>query len=192
MAKGNLGMDAISLLMEEHQLILRVLNALDAFASEVARGAEDKAELGRFVRFIREFADARHHGKEEDILFEAMVAAGFPRESGPIAVMLMDHQAGRARLAAMAEKAGQPGPWTDRDRAVVADAARGYAELLRGHIMKEDRILYPMAQQRLHEEALEKVHRDCAAFEETQVAAGGDSLKDLARDLEVRHAGGAS
>jgi len=185
-------MDAISLLMEEHQLILRALDALEAFASKVAQGGEDEAELGRFVRFIREFADARHHGKEEDILFEAMVAAGFPREAGPIAVMLMDHQAGRARLAAMAEKAGQAGPWTDRDRAVVVDAARGYAELLRDHIMKEDRILYPMAQQRLHEEALEKVNRDCAAFEEEQVAAGNDSLKDLARELVARHVGGAS
>jgi hemerythrin-like domain-containing protein len=186
--KENPDMDAISLLMEEHQLILRSLDALDAFAGKVARGGGDPAELERFVRFIREFADARHHGKEEDILFRAMVAAGFPREGGPIAVMLMDHDAGRAHVAGMARHAGPAASWTGADRAAVVEAATGYTDLLRGHIMKEDQILYPMAQQRLHEEALAGVDRDCATFEARQVAAGADALKDLARELVERHA----
>jgi len=181
-------MDAIDLLMQEHQLILRALDALDAFTVEMDGGGDDRAELGRFVRFIREFADARHHGKEEDILFTAMVAAGFPRDAGPIAVMLMDHAAGRAHVAVMAGKAGQATPWTGQDRAAAIGAARGYAELLRGHIRKEDQILYPMARQRLHEEALARVNRDCGAFEATQVAGGAESLKDLARELVERHA----
>jgi hemerythrin-like domain-containing protein len=185
-------MDAIELLMDEHQLILRSLDALDAFAARLSRGDEDKAELGRFVRFIREFADARHHGKEEDILFRAMVAAGFPQESGPIAVMLMDHESGRAYVAEMAERAAQAAPWTDVDRDAAVAAARGYAELLRSHIHKEDQILYPMARMRLHEEALARVDRDCAAFEAVQVASGADALKGLAAELAQRHGEGAA
>ena len=180
-------MDAISLLMDEHQTILRALDALDAYAGEVSRGGGDPAELGRFVRFIREFADARHHGKEEDILFAAMVRAGFPREGGPIAVMLMDHDAGRAHVAAMARFV-DGAPWSDADRAAIVAAASGYADLLRSHIMKEDQILYPMAQHRLPEAVMEQVDRDCATFEARQVAAGADALKDLARDLVQRHA----
>ena len=180
-------MDAISLLMEEHQLILRSLNALDAFATKVEQGVEDKAELGHFVRFIREFADARHHGKEEEILFAAMVAAGFPRDEGPIAVMLMDHEAGRAHVRVLSAKAGQTGAWTTEERAIVVDAARGYASLLRAHIMKEDRILYPMAKGRLNREVMEKVDFDCAAFEEKEITLGNDSVKDLGRELVARH-----
>jgi hemerythrin-like domain-containing protein len=186
----SLDVDAISLLMDEHQLILRALDALDAFAAGQAREGQDREELGRFVRFIREFADARHHGKEEDILFEAMVAAGFPRQAGPIAVMLMDHDAGRAHVAVLAERASQAGPWTDADRRAVVEAAAGDSSLLRGHIVKEDQILYPMARQRLHAEALARVDRDCAAFEEKHVPAGRDPLKDLARELVTRHAPG--
>jgi hemerythrin-like domain-containing protein len=181
-------MDAISLLMEEHQVILRALDALDAFAAEVSRGGGDPAELERFVRFIRAFADARHHGKEEDILFAAMVRAGFPREGGPIAVMLMDHDAGRAHVAAMARHLGGGAPWTAADRAEVVAATGGYTDLLRSHIMKEDQILYPMAQHRLPEAVMEQVDLDCETFEARQVASGADALKDLARELVQRHA----
>jgi len=92
----------------------------------------------------------------------------------------------------LAGKAGQPNPWTAEDRAAAVAAARGYADLLRGHIRKEDQILYPMAVQRLHEEALARVDRECAAFEASQVAAGADSLKDLGRELVARHAAGAT
>jgi len=180
--------DAIDLLMDEHQLILRALDALDAFVAKQARGVgDDRAELSRFVRFIREFADLRHHGKEENFLFEAMIAAGFPRDAGPIAVMLMDHAAGRAHVAAMAGKADQAVPWSDPDRTAMAEASLGYSSLLRGHIRKEDQILYPMARQRLPQGVLARVDRECAAFEARQVAAGADSLRELGRELVARH-----
>ena len=182
-------MDAIELLMQEHQLILRALDALDAFATAMGKGGDDREELSRFVRFIRAFADARHHGKEEDVLFAAMVAAGFPRDGGPIAVMLMDHEAGRAHVGVMAAAAEQAAPWTQQDRASAIAASRGYADLLRGHIRKEDHILYPMARMRLHEEAMRRVDQDCAAFEVRQIEAGADALKDLGRSLVERHVG---
>ena len=184
---GNPQMDAIELLMDEHQLILRALDALDAFVAKQVRDGDDRAELSRFVRFIREFADARHHGKEEAILFEAMVGAGFPRDGGPIAVMLMDHDAGRTYVAAMAGRAEQASPWSDGERQAMAEASLGYSSLLRGHIRREDQILYPMARQRLPEEVMRRVERDCAAFEAKHAAAGSDSLKALGRELVARH-----
>jgi len=104
--------------------------------------------------------------------------------------MLMDHEAGRAHVAAMAGKAEQLAPWDDGDRRAMAEAALGYSSLLRGHIRKEDQILYPMAVQRLHEEALRRVDRDCAAFEERQVVGGAGALEELARELVARHAPG--
>jgi hemerythrin-like domain-containing protein len=184
--------NAIETLMQEHQLILRACDALEAFADEVSGGGGDKAELGRFVRFIREFADARHHGKEEDILFLTMIAAGFPREGGPVAVMLMDHETGRAHTGILSAKAEQASPWAEQDRAAVVGAARGYADLLRGHIRKEDMILYPMARMHLPADAMARVDADCAAFEERQVAAGADAVVGLGRELVARHAARAA
>jgi hemerythrin-like domain-containing protein len=180
-------MDAIRRLMEEHQLILGALDALERFADEVEAGRDDWAELARFVTFIKEFADLRHHGKEEDVLFEAMVRAGFPRGAGPIGVMLAEHGMGREQVAVLAEEAGKIGPWDGEDRRAVVEAARAYAELLRAHIQKEDSILYPMARARLAPAVLARIDADCAALDERQAAAG-ERLLRLGGELVARHA----
>jgi hemerythrin-like domain-containing protein len=184
-------MDAIELLMNEHRTIERVIDGLVGFVDEVQRtAASDQAELTRFVTFVREFADACHHGKEEDILFAAMVEHGFPRDGGPIAVMLHEHDQGRGLIRILRERAEQTTPWSDADRQEIAAAANGYADLLRAHIHKEDAILYPMAEQHLPPEALEAVGAACERYEEEGERAGKHAaLHALADELTRRHAG---
>ncbi len=183
-------MDAIETLMNEHRTIERVLDGLVGFADEVQRkGSTEKDELGRFVTFVREFADACHHGKEEDILFAAMVEHGFPRSGGPIAVMLHEHDQGRGLVAILRARAEQPGAWDDSDRTEIAEVSHGFAEMLRGHIHKEDAILYPMAEQHLPPEAMEGVAEACERYEADPARAGKhEALHALAGELIRRHA----
>ena len=184
-------MEAIQTLMNEHRQIERATEALVAFADGVRRGGGTAAELGRFVRFIREFADALHHAKEEDVLFAAMVEAGFPRDFGPIGVMLHDHEAGRRQVGALARLAERTSPWTEAEREELLSAAHGYAALLRAHIHKEDAILYPMAEQRLPGELAQRVDQACSDLE---ARAGADghraALEQLCAELVVRYAPG--
>jgi len=181
-------MDAIETLMSEHRLILSALAALEAFAEEVRLGAEDRPELERFVTFLREYADALHHAKEEDILFAAMVEAGFPRQTGPVGVMLLEHEAGRRHVAQLAALADHAGPWGEAERAGVALAAHGFASLLRAHIQKEDGILYPMAEQRLPAALVEAVDRGCRARDAAREADGSTArLEELGAALVARH-----
>lgn len=186
-------MDAIETLMNEHRVIESVLDALVGFADEVRRkGSTEKEELARFVDFIRGFADTCHHGKEEGVLFEAMVRHGFPRNGGPIAVMLHEHDQGRARVSVLKAHAEQAVEWTDADRQEVADAASGFAEMLRHHIQKEDGILYPMAEQHLPPEALQAVSEDCERFEAEKTGSGEhERFHALAESLVARYAGTA-
>jgi hemerythrin-like domain-containing protein len=165
-------MDAIETLMAEHQQILAAIDALEGFAGEVRRGAGDAAELGRFITFIREYADAHHHAKEEDLLFTAMVEAGFSRDSGPIGVMLHDHAEGRQHVGVLVEVAAAPAPWSAADRERLHAAALGYADLLRAHIQKEDGILYPMAEARLPAALRARVDAAAAAHDSRQAASG--------------------
>ncbi|RMF21270.1 MAG: hemerythrin [Deltaproteobacteria bacterium] len=175
-------MDPIDTLMAEHRKIEAALDALDVFADRLAAGEPAPAgDLAEFVRFIREFADRTHHGKEENILFEAMVAAGFPKEAGPIAVMLMEHDEGRQHVGVLAD-AANAGAIEASTRNRVVSAARGYTSLLRDHIQKEDNILYQMARARLSPEAYSAVARQCAEYEaahseeKKELLALGDSL----------------
>ncbi len=140
-------MDAIQILKDEHQTIKRVLDALDGFMATQPnlRLESNKADLLSFVKFIRLYADRIHHGKEEEILFERMVASGFPKQAGPLAVMYHEHEQARAfvkELNALGERADE---WSPADRKRLVEAGRGYTELLRNHIDKEDNVLYPMA-----------------------------------------------
>lgn len=181
-------MDAIETLMNEHRTVERVCDALSGFAEEILRkGNTEKEELSRFVTFVREYADAQHHAKEEDVLFQAMVAHGFPADGGPIAVMLHEHGEGRAFIRALAAKATQDGEWTAADRQDIAANAHGYSGLLQAHIHKEDAILYPMALNRLPDDALAEVSDRCAALDAGKAAAG-ERLVALAEELVARHA----
>jgi hemerythrin-like domain-containing protein len=184
-------MDAIETLMTEHRLIERVIEGLTAFAAETSRRTtDDKPELARFVTFIREFADGAHHGKEENVLFAAMVEAGFPREAGPIGVMLAEHHEGRRLVGILRGLAEQQDPWTAEDRHLLVEAAEGYGGLLRQHIHKEDAILYPMAEARLAPDALETVHARCGSYDQAH-AAEHERLAALGEELVNRHAPGA-
>ena len=180
--------DAIETLMTEHRLIEGVLASLDAWTNALAAGEADREDLPRFVRFIREFADAKHHAKEENILFTAMADHGFPTQGGPIAVMLHEHDEGRAHVSVLAEGADQP-EWDASQRARLVEAARGYVSLLRGHIPKEDNVLYPMAADRLPPEAMQRVAERCAQVEDEYANSGnGERLESLARELIARYA----
>jgi hemerythrin-like domain-containing protein len=64
----------------------------------------------------------------------------------------MEHEQGRAFVRGIEEAAqkaldGEPGQIP-----IIAENAKGYAELLRGHIDKEDNILYPLAERVLPED----------------------------------------
>ena len=120
-------MNTTRLLMEEHQIILRALDVLESYAT---RGKQPPPAL---IEFFSDFADAHHHGKEEEILFPALEEAGFPHDAGPVGVMLHEHKQGRSLTAAL------------RDPAQFTDAALVYAAMLRAHIEKENHILFPMA-----------------------------------------------
>lgn len=179
------------MLMEEHRVIEKALDALEGWTAKLGAGSEadDKAELARFVSFIQGFADAYHHGKEEDILFVAMNQHGFPSHAGPVAVMLHEHELGRSHVRALGELARQTTAWSDDDLATLGSNVREFSGLLRQHIRKEDQILYPMADARLPAPVKQEMFRQFQAFEERQTRSGErQRLRELADALVEAHA----
>jgi hemerythrin-like domain-containing protein len=172
-------------LMAEHRLIVRVLAALDALVQQLqANAPAARQDLAQFATFFRQFADKCHHGKEEDRLFVKLNEHGFPREYGPVGVMLAEHVAGRAHVRALAEVGQGSGPLTPAEIQAVIEHGGEFVPLLLLHIQKEDHILYPMAQQAIPAEEMARLDVDCEAFEREMMGAGEiQQLKDLAERL---------
>jgi len=183
-------MDSLQVLMEEHRVIERAISALTGYARAVARGTDHpRQDLAELVSFLQDYADAHHHGKEEDILFRTMVDHGMPVDGGPLAVMLAEHTEGRRFTGVLAELAAEDSAWDSEQQRRLLLAAMRYAQLLRGHIQKEDRVLYPMASQMLPESAWQQIDSEFSTF---QMAPGRAEqavrFERLAAELAARYA----
>ncbi len=139
--------DITAALVNEHKLILRMIALLERNAARTAEGGYRNWQFYLDgVDFIRNYADRFHHAKEEDVLFEALVKNGMPRENSPIAAMLMEHDQGRAYVKAMEDAVQRALAGESGLNQTIAENASGYVNLLREHIEKEDNILYPLAE----------------------------------------------
>lgn len=146
-------MSATEELKREHRAIERMLAVLETAGQRLQEGQPVRADLFReVVDFVRNFADQCHHGKEEENLFPRLAERGVPREGGPLAVLMFEHDEGRAYVRAIAGAIDDYETWDEEAARTIAKNARGYVQLLRGHIWKEENVLFPMADGVLNDE----------------------------------------
>jgi hemerythrin-like domain-containing protein len=165
-------MNATKILMEEHEIILQVLDSLELELSKIKEGKSNPSFFLDTADFIKGFADRCHHAKEEGVLFKYMEEAGIPAQNGPIAVMLSDHEQGRFFTHQMREAALK---WQAGDQSAIAevlDNANGYIQLLRGHILKENNILFPMADRAIDPEKYAAMDDAFEHVEHVETGAG--------------------
>lgn len=165
-------------LKKEHEAIRTMLGILERVCTKLESGAQanlhevvDPVHLEQIVEFIRVFADKCHHGKEEDLLFPAMEAAGFPRHGGPTGVMLKEHDEGRGYVRALSEAVSQFKAGDLAASVRIIQSARNYIALLDQHIEKENNVLFPMADMHLSEEKQRELSAGFERIETERVGA---------------------
>jgi len=163
-------------LRNEHRIILKVLDAAEREIDAIARTGKVREDFVlKLLDFVRNFADACHHAKEEKRLFVKMSERGMPLNAGPLAVMLHEHEEGRRLVKAAAD--ALPSALLGDKRALQAlkDGLAGYVDLLRAHIGKEDNILYPMADKMLTAEDQKTL---AEAFERVETVETGTGVHE--------------
>jgi len=173
---------SIETLVAEHDYILRFNRTARGACLGIMEGQDlCVSDFRDMIDFVRNFADKHHHGKEEKILFEEMLA-----HLGQIGVnlithgMLVEHDLARLHISDL-EAALDQYEEADKTKADKAkDEAKldviasmiGYTKLLKRHIDKENAVVYTYAEKNLPGEILSGADARMEAIEKQADADG--------------------
>jgi hemerythrin-like domain-containing protein len=173
----------------EHGAVLVGLKILDKVAAAITEKSEQALEdLEQLLDFFKGFVDVCHHGKEEDVLFPEMERRGVKREGGPIGVMLAEHRVGREHVRAIADGLQQLRRGDDEAAALISEHARAFHEMLREHIRKEGKVLFPMADRLVPDDAAATLVEKFGEIERERVGEGKhEAYHAMLHDLKKRY-----
>jgi hemerythrin-like domain-containing protein len=144
--------------------------------------------LEQALDFTKNFTNVCHHGKEEDTLFPILEKGGMPREGGPIARMLYEHEMTK-QLADKMDMSAKTYLQTGDPNQLIADI-RSYIDHVSQHLTKENFRLFAMADMMLQGKA-QQVNKDLAGTEAAKLQVIGKTRSHYEQlvsnyDKEVR------
>lgn len=160
-------------LRAEHRGVLLMLDILGAMEDRFEVGEPVPPEdLRESLDFLETFVDRCHHGKEEGLLFPAMVSADLPDTEDTIAQLQQEHVMGREYVGRIAEEIEAYEEGETSIGRTIAEDLHGYAQMLRRHIATEDDVLYPAAEEGLSPETQEELQSGYDRIERDVVGQG--------------------
>jgi len=156
-------MFTIDFLEREHAEIAKVVDRVEGECIDIVNGKEINESFFRdIVKYIRIYADATHHKKEEDILFQYMVdQLGAVAEKLIRSGMLTEHQMARYYVMELEDHLNKfKESKSDKNKIQIISNAMSYVNLLRVHIEKENSVVYPFGEKNLSEEILNKIDEE--------------------------------
>lgn len=176
----------INYLEKEHEEILSFCDKMEEKCIEVLNGNVDEEFFNKAIVFIRNYADGRHHKKEEDILFKAML-----ENLGPVAEkvvrggMLVEHQMARNYVTELEKSLDDFKRYScEKNKLYIITSAMSYVTLLRNHAEKENEVVYPFALKNLPEDIKKKVAMDLKKRIDEEMKNNFEKEK-LMRDLGI-------
>lgn len=172
-------------LMNEHKGILFGMTILEKMSNEVQESKKVEInDILEMVNFLRLFADKCHHGKEEELMFPAMEKAGITNEGGPIGQMLLEHNQGREHIAEMRASINNGTLTEDK----FIQAAKSYIALMRGHINKENTVLFPLGDRMIPMDEQKQLLDRFEEFEEEVMGKGThEKLHELLNNFKIKY-----
>jgi hemerythrin-like domain-containing protein len=158
-------------LRRDHDLIEKVIKAMESTIQLLNDGKQiPESILLPVIDFSKNFTDVCHHSKEENSLFPALEQAGMPRNMGPIAMMLMDHERSR-EIGKEMENSAKDYITSGNSKKLISDMQQ-YVEHITEHLWKENNRLFMMAEARL-QYVSKKVDKELNEIEELKLKETG-------------------
>lgn len=159
----------VEILMAEHENIVRFADIMKIKCCNVLEGEVVDTKLFReAIDFVRNYADKHHHGKEEQILFERMLA-----KLGPVAEklvkmgMLVEHDLGRLYMTELEAALNRYDENKNTENKLdILTNMTGYIDLIKRHAGKENAVVFSFADRSLTDEDKTYVDQKTKEFEE--------------------------
>ncbi len=165
-------MKATQQLKDEHEGVKVMLAVLERVCRKLEETKHlDKEHFEKILEFLKVFVDKCHHGKEEELLFPALEAAGVPKD-GPIRVMLQEHELGRKYIRTMSDAFAGFATGDQSASRGIAKSGQDYIALLRDHIEKENNVLFAMADRLLSGKMQDELLEGFEKIEEERIGVG--------------------
>lgn len=135
-------------LKRDHDLIEKVLKATETTIQLLRNGKEIPKEfLLPVIDFSKNFTIFCHHSKEETTLFPALEETGMPRDTGPIGVMLMEHERTKEIVSRMEKRCSEY--LESGNGSELISVLEEYVDHVSQHLWKENNRLFMMAEMQL-------------------------------------------
>lgn len=154
-------MSITTVMSEEHNLILDVLEALEIETTRLEQGGNINIDFCRnFIDFVKVYADSFHHIKEEDILFKVVRKHEFTKDNIAVKDLLSQHNLGRTYIEQLKVAV------ENHNKSDYLINAKAYCDLMTRHIDLEDNVLFPLIEAALPEDIQEQIITDFVKSDE--------------------------
>lgn len=168
----------------EHRFIKLAVSAIEHIVERFSASGEINIQIiEQIVDFMRSYADQCHHGKEEDLLFPALIELGVPEQGCPVGALKGEHIRGRSYVANLIEGLELVKANDERGYEQIKKGLEGIVKLYPNHIWKEDFLLFPMTEKIMNEETLINLKEKFSRFDETFGVEKIKFYESFARDI---------
>lgn len=183
-------MNSIEVMVKEHDNIVRMLKVVRKACLGILKGEEiDFDDFYNMIEFVRKYADAHHHGKEEKFLFKEMQDnLGKLGQKLITNGMLVEHDYGRLYMNDLTDALQRVKNGDEESKLDVISNAVGYANLLIRHINKENDAVYKFGENNLSKEIMDDVNKRTEEFEKEAENKGTQKYYlDMLENLEKKY-----
>jgi hemerythrin-like domain-containing protein len=175
-------MKSRNLLWEDHGQILRVLNVLEEMAARVQRGQEpNEKDVKGVVAFLKGFGDSHHQGKEEFVVFPALLRGAGQKNHRELCHLVFEHNRQRSLIDGIADS------MLTGKRKDFVYCAGNLVKILRTHLKEEDDVLLPLMESILSPADDERVVNDMKGYDRQWQDKELSGLLQSLNDLESKY-----
>lgn len=163
-------MSPLDLLMQEHNLIAKLINFLKNRIPQMGNEKENACFVQKLIDFFLTYGDKTHHGKEEDIFFREIGQKNLSEDlRKTLAELLEEHVQARQKIKDLQSANEDYANGVEGSYSKIISLLNGFVDFYTKHIEKENNHFFKPAMDYFDEKELEVMSKEFAEFDRSVI-----------------------